>query len=81
VSNLSKDENKHPWLILLEARAKVILWMKNHHGKSDFEIARDLSMDEKQFFLIRSYEEKVSNLSNENLNKKIDSNYDGCDYV
>lgn len=48
----------HPWGEFLKARAEAILWMKNEMSKTDFEIARDLSMDETQVYLIRTHAEK-----------------------
>jgi hypothetical protein len=42
----------HPWAVFLRARAEVIDWMHDH-GKSDRQIACELSMDPDQVRLIR----------------------------
>ena len=47
------SDTQHPWMDFLEARARCIMWMSKE-GKSDLEIARELSMwDTTQVSLIR----------------------------
>lgn len=48
------DNFIHPWGAFLNARLKVIFWM-NKKGRDDAEIARSLSMDETQVYLIRTH--------------------------
>jgi DNA-binding transcriptional regulator YdaS (Cro superfamily) len=43
---------KHPWGEFLEARKKVIIWMREEKQRTDKEIAKHLSMDEMQVYLI-----------------------------
>ena len=52
------EASPHPWDVFLEVRCDVIDWMREEMKKSDFEIARDLSMDERQVFLIRNRAER-----------------------
>ena len=54
----SKNKTSHPWGDFLDARVRVILWMKNEMGYNDKHISEALSMDEKQVFLIRTHFEK-----------------------
>jgi len=49
------DNEPHPWQIFLEARAKVIMWMKNELKYTDEQISHNLSMDKIQVRLIREY--------------------------
>jgi len=53
----SKIESKseHPWEVFLEARKKVITWMKEETNYDDREIAISLSMDEYQVYLINKH--------------------------
>jgi hypothetical protein len=44
----------HPWGAFLDARLKVIYWMEKELHRSDKEIAIELSMNEKQVYLIRT---------------------------
>ncbi len=44
----------HPWGAFLNARFRAILWMQKHMGYNDLEIAKKLSMDEMQVYLIRT---------------------------
>ena len=44
----------HPWAVFLNARYDAILWMKEEMGYDDKRIAFNLSMDEKQVYLIRT---------------------------
>lgn len=53
------DEKKlHPWEEFLKARMNAILWMKEEMGRDDKLIANQLSMDERQVYLIRLHAEK-----------------------
>ena len=45
---------QHPWGDFLNARTRVIHWMRNEMGYSDEKIAVALSMDRRQVFLIRN---------------------------
>ena len=47
------DKIPHPWGKFLDARLDCIKWMRQQ-GKSDRQIAYDLSMDEKQVQSIRN---------------------------
>lgn len=59
------DEKKtHPWEEFLNARMKVILWMKDYLYRSDKEISIHLSMDEVQVYLIRTWAEKERDKEN-----------------
>lgn len=42
----------HPWAVFLAARSGAIDWLREDH--TDAEIARILSMDETQVYLIRT---------------------------
>ncbi len=56
------EENKpHPWGEFLKSRMNAILWMKEEMGRDDKLIAHQLSMDERQVYLIRIYAEKERN--------------------
>lgn len=48
----------HPWGVFLKARTKCIIYFKRQ-GKSDKQIAIDLSMDEEQVQRIREYAEEL----------------------
>lgn len=47
------NDNAHPWANFLNARYFVILWMREEMGYDDKRIAKSLSMDEMQVYLIR----------------------------
>lgn len=51
---IPEGSRKHPWGGFLHHRMIAINWMKNVQGYSDTEIARTLSMDELQVWLIRT---------------------------
>lgn len=53
---LEDSNNPHPWAIFLNARWKAILWMRERMGYDDKQIAKNLSMDEMQVYLIRTSE-------------------------
>jgi len=57
-------ENPHPWDEFLKSRTKCILWMKDHMEYDDVKIARQLSMDPTQVYLIRTYAEKERDKEN-----------------
>ena len=59
--NKHYEADKHPWQLFLNARAKAIIWLKNEMNQSDVQIACQLSMDEKQVMLIRTYIEEKEN--------------------
>lgn len=44
----------HPWHDFLNARYHAIIWLHEEMGYSDERIARDLSMDTMQVWLIRT---------------------------
>lgn len=50
-----KYTGDHPWGKFLSARYEAIIWIKEHMNRTDAQIAHDLSMDEKQVYLIRTY--------------------------
>jgi hypothetical protein len=50
--------NPHPWEEFLNARKRAINWMHEQQKYSDKEIVFCLSMDEKQVYLIRTYEDR-----------------------
>ena len=53
------DESRpHPWEEFLKARGKAILWMKKEFNRTDKQIAYNLTIDEEQVYLIRTYLEK-----------------------
>jgi hypothetical protein len=52
--------NKHPWAEFLDARAKCIMYFRRN-GKTDKQIANDLSMDEEQVYYIAQYQESLKN--------------------
>lgn len=49
----TKKMSEHPWAVFLDARYKVILWMRDEKGYSDYKIAESLSMTENQVYAIR----------------------------
>ena len=50
-----QDSKKpHPWGVFLNARYYAILWMKDEQNYSDEVIAKKLSMDPTQVYLIRT---------------------------
>ena len=53
---MNDDLLKHPWYSFLESRKKAIDWLYNTQKLNDVEIARTLSMDGMQVFLIRTYD-------------------------
>ena len=55
---IPENSRKHPWGGFLYWRMQAIIWLKNEMNLSDKEIARKLSMDEMQVYLIRSKIEK-----------------------
>lgn len=55
---MSKDDERHPWALYLEARAKAIKWMADKLYCTDAMILERLKMDETQVRMIREYMEK-----------------------
>lgn len=49
----------HPWQEYLNARMKVILWMSNEMKRPHEDIAKALSMDTQQAYLVRIYAESI----------------------
>lgn len=50
-----QDSKKpHPWGVFLNARYEAILWMRDRMDYSDEIIAKHLSMDTKQVYMIRT---------------------------
>ena len=52
---MSETNYSHPWGDFLEARRRAILWLHYERGQDDAEVARTLSMDTNQVYLIRTY--------------------------
>lgn len=45
---MSFENDLHPWAEFLYARRNAILWMREEMGRTDYQIAWELSMDEAQ---------------------------------
>ncbi len=50
----------HPWGEFLNARYNAIIWLRKEFGDNDAQIAKKLSMDEEQVFLIRTHDKKAA---------------------
>ncbi len=48
-------KNSHPWEEFLNARLKVIFWLKEERDYDDETIAYTLSVDSQQVYLIRTH--------------------------
>jgi len=53
------NDEPHPWGVFLDARAKCIMFFKRN-GKTNKQIANDLSMDEEQVYHIAKYQEGLN---------------------
>ena len=52
------NDKKHPWGEFLDARAKCIMYFRRN-GKTDKQIANDLSMNEEQVYHIAKWQERL----------------------
>ena len=50
----------HPWGEFFNARYNAIIWLRKEFGDNDAQIAKKLSMDEEQVFLIRTHDKKAA---------------------